>query len=388
MAIYLDYAASVPIRAEVLETFTQALQTVGNPSATHSYGQTSRMMLEDAREQLALAVGCDRSEVIFTAGGTESDNLAIKGLFWQQRDENPARNVIVSAYLEHHAVIDPIEWLEAHEGAEVAWIPVSAEGVLDLAWLEQFLASRGSEVALISIMWANNEIGVINDISAITALAAKHDIAVHSDAIAAFGHVPIDFKKSGLSAMSISAHKVGGPVGVGALILGRAAKLTPLTHGGGQERSMRSGTMNSAGAKAFAHAATLAIEAMDAHNAHTQALINKLRVGVEGSIEGARFSRGSARSMPHNAHFTFEGLKSDGLLFLLDQAEIAVSAGSACQAGVDRPSHVLLAMGRNETEANSCIRVTVGLQTTEAEIDRFLQVLAAAVATARSANPT
>jgi cysteine desulfurase len=237
-------------------------------------------------------------------------------------------------------------------------------------------------------MWANNEIGVINDISAITALAAKHDIAVHSDAIAAFGHVPIDFKKSGLSAMSISAHKVGGPVGVGALILGRAAKLTPLTHGGGQERSMRSGTMNSAGAKAFAHAATLAIEAMDAHNAHTQALINKLRVGVESSIEGARFSRGSARSMPHNAHFTFEGLKSDGLLFLLDQAEIAVSAGSACQAGVDRPSHVLLAMGRNEAEANSCIRVTVGLQTTEAEIDRFMQVLPAAVATARSANPT
>jgi cysteine desulfurase len=388
MAIYLDYAASVPIRAEVLETFTQALQTVGNPSATHSYGQTSRMMLEDAREQLALAVGCDRSEVIFTAGGTESDNLAIKGLFWQQRDENPARNVIVSAYLEHHAVIDPIEWLEAHEGAELAWIPVSSEGVLDLAWLEQFLAARGAEVALISIMWANNEIGVINDISAITALAAKHDIAVHSDAIAAFGHVPIDFKKSGLSAMSISAHKVGGPVGVGALILGRAAKLTPLTHGGGQERSMRSGTMNSAGAKAFAHAATLAIEAMDAHNAHTQALINKLRVGVESSIEGARFSRGSARSMPHNAHFTFEGLKSDGLLFLLDQAEIAVSAGSACQAGVDRPSHVLLAMGRNEAEANSCIRVTVGLQSTEAEIDRFLQVLPAAVATARSANPT
>ena len=234
MAIYLDYAASVPIRAEVLETFTKALQTVGNPSATHSYGQTSRMMLEDAREQLALAVGCDRSEVIFTAGGTESDNLAIKGLFWQRRADNPARNVIVSAYLEHHAVIDPIEWLEAHEGAEVAWIPVSDEGVLDLAWLEQFLASRGSEVALISVMWANNEIGVINDINAITALAAKHNIAVHSDAIAAFGHVPIDFKKSGLSAMSISAHKVGGPVGVGALILGRAAKLTPLTHGGGQ----------------------------------------------------------------------------------------------------------------------------------------------------------
>ena len=388
MAIYLDYAASVPIRAEVLETFTQALQTVGNPSATHSFGQASRMMLEDAREQLALAVGCDRSEVIFTAGGTESDNLAIKGLFWQRRAENPARTVVVSAYVEHHAVIDPIEWLEAHEGAEVAWIPVSDEGVLDLNWLEEFLSARGSEVALISVMWANNEIGVINDINAITALAAKHDIAVHSDAIAAFGHVPIDFKKSGLSALSISAHKVGGPVGVGALILGRASKLTPLTHGGGQERSLRSGTMNAAGAKAFAHAASIAIANMKIHNAHTESLVAKLRSGVENAIAGSRFSRGSAASMSHNAHFTFEGLKSDGLLFLLDQAEIAVSAGSACQAGVDRPSHVLLAMGRTEEEANSCLRVTVGFETTEAEIDRFLQVLPTAVATARSANPT
>ena len=388
MSIYLDYAASEPINPEVLATYAEAMKTVGNPSATHSFGQSSRMMLEDAREQLALAVGCDRSEVIFTAGGTESDNLAIKGLFWQKRAENPARNVIVSAYVEHHAVIDPIEWLAAHEGAEVAWIPVSDEGVLDLLWLENFLAARGAEVALISVMWANNEIGVINDINAVTALAAKHDIAVHSDAIAGFGHVPINFKASGLSAMSISAHKVAGPVGVGALILARAAKLTPLTHGGGQERSMRSGTMNAAGAKAFAHAATLAVANMQRHNAHTQALVEKLRAGVEGAITGARFSRGSAVAMTHNAHFTFEGLKSDGLLFLLDQAEIAVSAGSACQAGVDRPSHVLLAMGRTEEEANSCLRVTVGLQTTEAEVDRFLEVLPAAVATARSANPT
>lgn len=388
MAIYLDYAASVPIRAEVLQIFTEAMQKVGNPSATHSFGKSSRMMLEDAREQLALAAGCDRSEVIFTAGGTESDNLAIKGLFWQRRSEDSARNVIVSAYLEHHAVIDPIEWLEAHEGAEVAWIPASNEGVLDLDWLERFLDARGQEVALISVMWANNEIGVINDIASITALAAKQGIPVHSDAIAAFGHLEIDFKKSGLSAMSISAHKVGGPVGVGALILARSAKLTPLTHGGGQERSLRSGTMNAAGAKAFALAANLAIDEMPAHAAHTSALIGKLRSAVEETIAGSRFSRGSAQSMPHNAHFTFEGLKSDGLLFLLDQAQIAVSAGSACQAGVDRPSHVLLAMGRTEAEANSCLRVTVGLQTTEADIDRFIEVLPTAVATARSANPT
>lgn len=388
MAIYLDYAASVPISAEVLAIYTEALQSVGNPSSTHSLGQGSRMMLEDAREQIALAVGCDRSEVIFTAGGTESDNLAIKGLFWKRRGQDPARNVIVSTYTEHHAVIDPIEWLEAHEGAEVAWIGVSDEGVLDLDALEAFLTARGSEVALITVMWANNEIGVINDIAGVTALAARHGIPVHSDAIAAFGHVPIDFKKSGLSALSISAHKVAGPVGVGALILSRSETLTPLVHGGGQERSMRSGTMNAAGAKAFAHAAGLAVANMAKHNAHTQALVARLRQGIESSIAGARFTRGSQPGMTHNAHFTFEGLKSDSLLFLLDQAGFAVSAGSACQAGVDRPSHVLLAMGRTEEEANSCLRITVGLQTTEAEIESFLEVLPSAVAGARSANPT
>lgn len=386
MAIYLDYAASVPINAEVLAAFTEAMQTSGNPSSTHSYGQQSRMMLEDAREQLALAVGCDRSEVIFTAGGTESDNLAIKGLFWNRREDNPARNIIVSAYTEHHAVIDPIEWLETHEGAEIAWMPVSEHGVPDTAWLANFLSEKGAEVALISLMWANNEVGVINDIEAVTALAAKHDISVHSDAIAAFGHVPIDFKKTGLAALSISAHKLGGPVGVGALILARSATLTPLTHGGGQERSVRSGTMNSAGAKAFAHAATIALANMSEHNAHTRALVERVREQVEANISAVRFSRGNQAGMPHNAHFTFEGLKSDGLLYLLDQAGIAASAGSACQAGVARASHVLLAMGRSEEQANSCLRVTVGLQTTEAEIDHFLRVLPGAVAAARQAG--
>ena len=386
MAIYLDYAASVPINAEVLAVFTEALAQIGNPSSTHSFGQASRMQLEEAREQLALAVGCNRSEVIFTSGGTESDNLAIKGLYWQRRAERPERRVIISAYTEHHGVIDPIEWLETHEAAEVVWLPVAETGVIDLAALESVLLDRADEVALISLMWANNETGVITDIHSVTALAAKHDVPVHSDAVAAFGHVPIDFAKSGLAAMSLSAHKVAGPVGVGALILARSAKVTSLIHGGGQERAVRSGTMNTAGAKAFAHAAELAVKTIDSHNAHTQALIKRLRESIEQNIDGARFSRGQAVGLSMNAHFTFEGLKSDGLLFLLDQAGFAVSAGSACQAGVARPSHVLLAMGRTEVEANSTLRISVGNDTTVEQIDAFLQALPVAVEAARKAK--
>ena len=386
MAIYLDYAASVPINAEVLATFTEALTVSGNASSTHSFGQTSRMMLEESREQIALAVGCDRSEVIFTSGGTESDNLAIKGLFWQRRGEDSARNVIVSAYTEHHGVIDPIEWLDTHEGAEVIWLPVLENGVVDLKALENVLLDRANEVALVSLMWANNETGVITDIQAVTALAAKHKIPVHSDAVAAFGHMSTNFADSGLAAMSITAHKVAGPVGVGALILSRAAKVTSLIHGGGQERSVRSGTMNAAGAKAFAHAAELAVNNLDQHIRHTDALLAKLRESIETSISGARFSRSDAPGLSMNAHYTFEGLKSDGLLFLLDQAGFAVSAGSACQAGVARASHVLLAMGRNEDEANACLRITFGLETTEAEIDAFVKALVPAVESARKAN--
>ena len=386
MAIYLDYAASVPINPEVLATYSQALAVSGNPSSTHSFGQNSRMMLEEAREALARAVGCDRNEVIFTSGGTESDNLAIKGLFWQRNKEDSKRKLVVSAYTEHHGVIDPIEWLEANEGAEAIWLPVFETGEIDLAALEVLLSERADEIALISLMWANNETGVITDIHAVTALAAKHAVPVHSDAVAAFGHLPIHFGKSGLAAMSISAHKIAGPVGVGALILSRASKLTALIHGGGQERSVRSGTMNSAGAKAFAHAAEIALKNIDSHNQHTARLIKKVRDFVEANIADSRFSRGQASGLNMNAHFTFAGLKSDGLLFLLDQAGFAVSAGSACQAGVARPSHVLLAMGRTEAEANGTLRITIGDQTTEAEIDALLSALPGAIEAARKAN--
>ena len=382
MSIYLDYAATVPVRAEVLDTYVKAAGVLGNPSSIHGPGRETRMLLEDARERLAATVRCDRNEVIFTSGGTESDNLAIKGIYWS-RNADATRPVIVSAYTEHHGVIDPIEWLEAHEGAEAIWLPVSVEGVVDLAALADLLRARGSQVALISLMWTNNETGVTTDIEKVCEIAAEFGVPVHSDAVSALGHVPIDFAASGLAAMSITGHKVGSPVGTGALIVARSTKLTSLIHGGGQERALRSGTMNYAGALAFAHAAELAVAELPDFDSHTSRLIAKLREAV-AEVPGSRFSIGSADGMAHTAHFTFDGLRSDTLLYLLDESDIAVSAGSACQAGVARPSHVLIAMGRTEDEASAALRVTIGLATTEGEIDALIAALIPAVARART----
>jgi len=387
MAVYLDHAATSPIRPEVLECYTQHLTLVGNPSSVHSSGQRVRKALEEAREQVAKAVGANRNEVIFTAGGTESDNLAIKGLFWQ-RNKDASRPLVVSAATEHHAVIDPIDWLVAEQKAEAVWVPVDERGVVDLVWLGDFLAANHDRVALISLMWANNETGVITDVPGVVKLAKPFDIPVHSDAVAAFGHIPVDFASSGLTAMSISAHKVRGPVGVGALVVARSAKLTSLAHGGGQERSMRSGTMNAAGAKAFGLAAELAVANLEAHEAHTKLLQERLVQGVLRAVPNARFSRGDARGLNDNAHFTFAGCSGDSLLFLLDQAGICVSNGSACQAGVTAASHVLLAMGRDEAEASGCLRMTISDTNSVEDVDAFLTALPKAHALAQRAGYT
>jgi cysteine desulfurase len=337
---------------------------------------------------VAKAVGCNRNEVIFTSGGTESDNLAIKGLFWQRNQAERDRNIILSTYTEHHAVIDAIHWLEKDQGAHAVWVPVDERGVVNLEWLANFLRERASEVALITLMWANNETGVITPINRVTEIARPYQIPVHSDAVAAFGHIDISFAESGLDAMSVTAHKVGGPVGVGALIVSRASKMTSLIHGGGQERALRSGTMNAAGAKAFALAASLAVGQREAHVAEMAALRDRLVDSVLSTIPSAKFSRDDAPGLPDNAHFTFPGCSGDSLLFLLDQAGICVSNGSACQAGVAAASHVLITMGRTEAEASSCIRVTLGRGNTDADVDAFLAALPAAHAGAHKAGYT
>ena len=380
MAVYLDHAATSPIRPEVAAEFARHLGVVGNPSAIHSFGQAAGRLVEEAREELAAAVGCNRSEVVFTSGGTESDNLAVKGIFWQQlAASDGARRVIVTAETEHHAVLDACLWLQRHDEAEVVFVPVDARGVLDLAWLAGFLGERAAEVALVTLMWANNETGVVTDIHEVCRIAGEHAVPVHSDAVAAFGHVPIDFAASGLAAMSITAHKVGGPVGVGALIVARSLKLTALQHGGGHERGMRSGTLNAPAAKAFALAATMAVAEVHARTAEFEGLRDRLIEGVLAIGADVVLTRGDAPALPNNAHFTFAGCTGDSLLFLLDMAGVSVSTGSACTAGVPRASHVVMAAGRAESEAIGSMRVTFGWNSTQADVDALLAALPAAL---------
>ena len=386
MAIYLDYAATTPIRDEVLESYVQHLKELGNPSSVHSSGQAVRKALEEARESLASSLGCHRSEVIFTSGGTESNNSAIKGLYWQRNAEDQQRNIIITAGTEHHAVIDPVEWLEKHDGAEIIWLPVDKQGQINLIELEEVLETKNENVALIALMWANNETGVITDIAAVTEMARKYGIPVHSDAVAAFGHIPISFSDSGLATLSVSAHKVGGPIGVGALVVSRATKLVSLIHGGGQERGLRSGTMNAPAAKAFAHAAEIAVRELPAEAKRLAELRDYLVAGVQSISDVARFTGSTNNRLPNNAHFIFEGCSGDSLLFLLDQQGISVSTGSACQAGVNGPSHVLIAMGRSEADANACLRMTLGNKTTQEDIHGLLKVLPAALEAALKAG--
>jgi cysteine desulfurase len=386
MSVYLDNAATTPIRPEVLEVYKDYLQLLGNPSSVHTSGQQVRQALEESRESIAKVVGCDRSEVIFTSGGTESDNLAIKGLFWQRRNEDATRKVIITAGTEHHGVIDPIEWLENHDGAEVVLVPVSYDGELDLEWLSNYLADNNQSVALISLMWANNETGVITDIGAVTAMANKYSIPVHSDAVAAFGHMPVSFRDSGLAAMSITAHKLGGPVGVGALIVSRNTKLVSIIHGGGQERGLRSGTMNAPAAKAFALAAERMQGELEKEISRLADLRAKLIEGVLSITPEISLTASNAERLPNIIHFTLAGASGESLLFLLDQKGIFVSTGSACQAGVNRPSHVLIAMGRTEDQAKGCLRITFGHESTEEDVDAVLEALPQAIESALRAG--
>ena len=367
MGIYLDHAATSPMSAEVIDAYAGALKLVGNPSAVHSAGQAARAMLEDARERIAAVVNCNRFEVVFTSGGTESNNLAITGLF-QKRPGN----LIISAYTEHHAVIDPIEHL-VKAGAEVHWLSVDHQGRFDLVELEKLLEDRASDVALISLMWANNETGVINPIAEIAQLASNYDIPVHTDAVAAFGHCHVDFAASGVAAMTITAHKIGGPVGIGALIVGRKVALEPTILGGGQERGLRSGTLNAAAAHAFAVACEVP------RNDYSK-LANRL---IEGVGSHGQLTRGDAAGLSNIVSFVFPGCEGDSMLFLLDQQDIAVSNGSACTAGVSRGSHVLLNMGFSPADSAAALRFSFGPSTTTEDIDAALAALPEVVARTR-----
>jgi len=379
VAIYLDHAATSPMTPDAIAAYATALSLVGNPSSIHSQGQNAKRMLEEARELIAASAGADSVEVTFTSGGTESINLAVKGLFWNRR-----RTRILATRAEHHATIDSLEWLAKHEGAVIDWVPVDALGRINLDYLA---AALDDDVAFVTTLWANNEVGTIQPIAEIVALAAEHGVPVHADAVSAYGSVPIDFHAAGLAALSISAHKIGGPVGVGALVVSRSSTVEPLAHGGNQQR-FRSGTQDAAGAHVFGQLAARASRDLPAHAARLASLRDRLITGVGAAVPSAvlRGDPSPEGRLPGNAHFTFPGCEGDSLLFLLDVAGFSVSTGSACQAGVPEASHVLLAMGLSEPDARGALRVTLGASTTEADVDAFVAALPEAVERARNAG--
>ncbi|MBH0781406.1 cysteine desulfurase family protein [Nocardia bovistercoris] len=385
--VYLDHAATTPMLGAALEAMTAAFARPGNASSLHGSGRAARRALEEARESIAADLGARPSEVIFTSGGTESDNLAVKGIFWARRDAEPQRVRIVASAVEHHAVIDAVEWLERHEGARVSWLPVDAEGVVSPRALRAVLAEFADEVALVTVMWANNEVGAVQPIGELSAVAREFGVPMHSDAVQAVTQVPVDFAESGLSAVSATGHKIGGPHGFGVLLLGRQVPCVPLMHGGGHERDLRSGTSDIAGAVGFAAALRQGVAEMAARGAESSALRDELIARIAETVPDAILNGPlGARRLPGNAHFTFPGCEGDSLLMLLDAAGIECSTGSACTAGVASPSHVLIAMGVEPWQARGSLRFSLGHTSTVADVDALTTVLPQVVERARAAG--
>ncbi|KQQ43252.1 MULTISPECIES: cysteine desulfurase family protein [unclassified Nocardioides] len=384
--VYLDHAATTPMVPAAIETMTRHLADVGNPSSLHASGRHARRVVEEAREQIAHAVGCRPGEVVFTSGGTEADNLAVKGIFWSRRSADPRRVRVLATAVEHHAVLDPVHWLGEHEGAEVELLAVDREGRVDLDALRATIERDPASVALVSVMWGNNEVGTLQPVAEVVALAAPHGIPVHSDAVQALGAVPLDFAASGLDAMTVTGHKVGGPYGVGALLVRRQVEVTALVHGGGQERDIRSGTIDTPAIAGFATAVAHAVEHQAAHAERVAALRDRLVAGLLAAVPEAVLNGDPVERLPGNAHLSFPGCEGDSLLMLLDARGIECSTGSACSAGVPQASHVLLAMGHPDDEARSSLRFSLGHTSTDADVDAVLEAIGPVVARARAAR--
>jgi cysteine desulfurase len=388
--VYLDHAASTPMYAEAVASMTAQLTQLGNPSSLHAHGRAARRIVEESRETIARALSCRPGEVVFTSGGTESDNLALKGLFWARRAQDPRRTRILSTSVEHHAVLDPLHWLAEHEGADVELLPVDDLGRLDVPALRASLERDPGSVALVSVMWANNEVGTVQPLADVVEIAHAHDIPVHTDAVQAVGQVPVDFAASGVDALTLTAHKAGGPYGVGALVVRRDLDVTPQLHGGGQERDIRSGTIDTPAIAGFATAIEIAVRDQAEHAARVAALRDALVTRIQQVVPDARVNgdpdADHAHRLPGNAHLTFPGCEGDSLLMLLDARGIACSTGSACSAGVPQPSHVLLAMGRDEEQARSSLRFSLGHTSTEADVDALGEAIGPVVERARAAG--
>ncbi|MFH8631271.1 cysteine desulfurase family protein [Streptomyces lydicus] len=386
--VYLDHAATTPMLPEAVQAMTAQLTVTGNASSLHADGRRARRTVEEARESLAASLGARPSEIVFTAGGTEADNLAVKGLYWARRAADPARTRVLASPVEHHAVLDAVEWLAEQEGARVDWLPVDAYGRVHAEGLREAIARNPADVALATVMWANNEIGTVQPVRELADVAAEFEIPLHADAVQAVGQLEVDFAASGLAAMTVSGHKIGGPYGIGALLLGREYAPVPVLHGGGQERHVRSGTLDTPAIAAFAAAGRHAV----AHRADFARDIGALRDDLIKAVRAAAPDAvlggdpDPAGRLPANAHFSFPGCEGDSLLLLLDAQGIACSTGSACTAGVAQPSHVLLATGMPPELARGTLRFSLGHTSTAEDVAALAQAIGPVVERARSAG--
>jgi cysteine desulfurase len=389
---YLDHAATTPMLPQAVDLMSELLGQVGNASSLHATGRQARRIVEESRETIAAALGARPSEVIFTSGGTESNNLALKGLYWSQASQDPRRRKVLVSAVEHHAVLDPAIWLAEHESAELVVLPVDASGRLSRDVFRAELERSRDEIAVVSVMWANNEVGTVQPIDALGEIATEYGVALHTDAVQAVGALPVDFAASGVAAMTVTGHKVGGPVGVGALLLGRDVDSVPLLHGGGQERDVRSGTLDVAGVAAFALAVELAVKEQPDRAQRLRAMRDDLVTQVIDVVPDAQLNGDPDRSvvsrLPGIAHFSFPGCEGDALLMLLDARGVECSTGSACSAGVARPSHVLTAMGHDEDRAKSSLRFSLGHSSETADVAALVDAIGPAVNRARSARRT
>jgi cysteine desulfurase len=377
---YLDHAATTPVHPVAIAAVMDTLSAVGNASSLHASGRNARRTVEESRETIAFALDARPSEVVFTSGGTESDNLAIKGLFWAQRAADPRRRRLLISGIEHHAVLDSAEWLAAEQGAEIVWLPVDRTGRVEPAGLYEALSADPDAAAVVSVMWANNEVGTVQPIAELAEIAHEFGAVMHSDAVQAVGALPVSFAASDLDAMTVTGHKFGGPYGTGALLLKRGIAMTPLTHGGGQEREVRSGTLDVPGVAGFAAACRVAVDEQPVRAARVAALRDELVAGVRERVpdvvlNGAPLDGAAAGRLPGNAHLSFPGCEGDSLLMLLDAKGVECSTGSACSAGIARPSHVLLAMQADAEHARSSLRFSLGHTSTRSDVTELLDVI-------------
>ncbi|TDD07708.1 cysteine desulfurase [Nonomuraea deserti] len=411
---YLDHAATTPMLPEAIEAMTVQLQQVGNASSLHGAGRRMRRVVEESRETIADALGSRPSEVVFTSGGTEADNLAIKGLYWARR---PRRRVLISS-VEHHAALDPAQWLADSQGAEIELLEADAYGRVHPETLRAAIERDPDGVAMVSVMWANNEVGTVQPVHALAAVAREHGIPFHTDAVQAVGQLPVSFAESGVDALTLTGHKIGGPMGVGALLLARGLTPVSVQHGGGQERDVRSGTLDAPAIAGLAAAVGTAVKEQEALGRRLASLRDELIERVRAAVPDVVLNgdpdlretppaqtphdelrvtpsphderrvtpTASAGRLPGNAHFSFPGCEGDALLMLLDAKGVECSTGSACSAGVAQPSHVLLAMGADAAAARGSLRFTLGHTSTRDDVDRLIEVLPAAVERARRAG--